>query len=679
MYSGATVYPITNPSQDPTNVDVDTAMKLSDSVCFDVRAGLYNRECQVHQVRALQQVLNEICRTKLMNNFKSKGIDSLDMTEFAMPACCSCRGCYLALRAMPKELNYAALAVGYCLYWSVGCHVPHEIAELAGLTPAVEFALKRAFTLVCVFATRSGFDWCYRKCQGEVARDTIAQYLPDELAESLMPPTRIVRLQMSSDIAAHFAGQCRLVRSNNKLELLRRLASCLTGSVVRGVHSPAAAAIISSMSEDMVKSLMAETLRTTRFTLRLDDDTLAVLKAEAEEKAPKEGGSESAAPSLDGASSKGHSAASSADGSSSKGSSKGGRTRRGKGGKGGKGGSGLAWEKGGSGLTWEMLPPPPPAHHIRQYVGAGEDAPAPKLTAEVLHERAAAAKAPEDDTASVGSWRPTRSNTAAAAAPRNGAGEGKLPRTDQAFMAQCCRTELRFWLLNELRESVASRTEEGHECQRQLYELPEMNYTDAYNCVTYALLTVPGVSKDMTDKWGADWGRKLFSAKNEATGKDVDVSLMEEACLNMLRSDMIGLAQQQLEQPEARKAAEATAQDSFMFVDAIAKATEAGDRQEAEALAENYAAEMAKNLEAQMEAIGYAAPEGEEGIISRRAIAGMAQGFVNIFVDTRLPPVVPLEPGFEPKFVEIEEASDDDYHAEPGDVDDAVAEGQADD
>jgi len=29
--------------------------------------------------------------------------------------------------------------------------------------------------------------------------------------------------------------------------------------------------------------------------------------------------------------------------------------------------------------------------------------------------------------------------------------------------------------------------------------------------------------------------------------------------------------------------------------------------------------------------------------------------------------------------VEIEEASDDDYHAEPGDADDAVAEEQADD
>jgi hypothetical protein len=246
-------------------------------------------------------------------------------------------------------------------------------------------------------------------------------------------------------------------------------------------------------------------------------------------------------------------------------------------------------------------------------------------------------------------------------------------------MAGCCRSELRFWLLNELRESVASRTEEGHECQRQLFELPEMNYTDAYACVTYALITVPGVSKDMTERWGFDWGRKLFSAKNEATGKDVDVSLMEAASLNMLRHDMIGLTQQQLEQPEARKAAEATAQDSFMFVEAIAKAADDGDQREAETIAENYASEMAKNLEAQMEAIGYPVPEGEAGIIPREALAGIAQGFVNVFVDTRLPPVVPLEPGFEPKFVEIEEASDDDYHAEPGDADDAVAEEQADD
>jgi len=437
------------------------------------------------------------------------------------------------------------------------------------------------------------------------------------------------------------------------------------------VHSPAAAAIINSMSKEMVQSLLAEPLRTTRFILRLDDDTLAMLKAEAEAKALKEGGPELAAPSVDNSSNKGFSAAPSADGASSKGSHKGGRTRRGKGGKGGKGGSEQAWEKGGSGLTWEVPPPPPPpAHQIRQYTGAGEDAPAPKLTAQVLHERATMVKEPEEDLESVSSWKPSRSGGAAAVKPL---------RTDAAFMDGCCRSELRFWLLQELRESVESRTEEGHECQRQLAELPDLSYTDAYNCVTYALLTVPGVSKDMTEKWGADWGRKLFRAKSEATGKDVDVSLMESACLNMLRDDMIGMARQQLEQPEARKAAEATAQDSAMFLEAMAKAADEGDRQEAETIAENYAAEMAKNLEAQMAAIGHPVPEGEAGVLSREALAGLAQGFVNVFVDTRLPPVAPLEPGFEPKFVEIEEASDDDYHEEPGDADDTAAAEQADD
>jgi hypothetical protein len=51
---------------------------------------------------------------------------------------------------------------------------------------------------------------------------------------------------------------------------------------------------------------------------------------------------------------------------------------------------------------------------------------------------------------------------------------------------------------------------------------------------------------------------------------------------------------------------------------------------------------------------------------------------MNIFVDKRMPPLVPMEPGFEPKFVEIEESSDDDYHENPGDADDADAAEQAD-
>jgi hypothetical protein len=110
-----------------------------------------------------------------------------------------------------------------------------------------------------------------------------------------------------------------------------------------------------------------------------------------------------------------------------------------------------------------------------------------------------------------------------------------------------------------------------------------------------------------------------------------------------------------------------------LFLEAMTEAAGHGDQQEVEFIAENYGTELVKNLEAQLTAMGYEIPEGLERI-PREMLAHVAKGFVNILVDTRLPPMVPMEPGFEPKFVEFDEASDDDYHANPGDIDDGVNE-----
>jgi len=244
-------------------------------------------------------------------------------------------------------------------------------------------------------------------------------------------------------------------------------------------------------------------------------------------------------------------------------------------------------------------------------------------------------------------------------------------------LAEPCGSGLSPALLEELRLLVARHSEEGHECQRQLEEVTELSYSDAYSSIAYALMVVPGVSSEMTETHGADWGRRLFGATCAETGKDLDVSLMEAACLNSLRHEVINLANQQLAHPEARAAAEATARDTQLFLGAMAEAAGNGDQQEVEFIAENYGTELVKNLEAQLAAMGYPIPEGLERI-PREALAHVAKGFVNILADTRFPPMVPMEPGFEPKFVEFDEASDDDYHANPGDADDAVTE-QADD